>query len=179
MKSGAQGLLITKFEIPALQQNAIPRPLLENLLDSALSHALTLVSAPAGYGKTNLMAAWALRQDRTVAWLSLDSADNDITRFLMHLQGTLRYRWPALKTEPAAIRGLAKMPAAEDVLVPLINQLSSLDHDILLLMDDVHLIESSDVHSALSFLLDHRPNNPLVIPFLAILCNYFLKLRCR
>ena len=159
MTSGAPGLLVTKFHIPALHESLVSRPRLTGLLDSVWSYALALISAPAGYGKTNLLAAWSLAQDQPIAWLSLDSADNDIIRFLLHLQGSLQTQLPDIELEDRAGFGLAKIPSIEHVLTPWLNQLSVLDCEILLALDDAHVIENLQVHSALNYILDHRPNN--------------------
>jgi ATP/maltotriose-dependent transcriptional regulator MalT len=96
-------LLTTKFFIPRGRQNLVLRPRLIGRLDESLERTLTLISAPAGFGKTTLIVAWARTLAAPVAWLSLDEADNDPARFLSYLLGALQRVDPALGQDVRAV----------------------------------------------------------------------------
>lgn len=100
-------LLVTKLHIPSPRSNLVPRPRLLQRLDEGLraGHNLTLVSAPAGFGKTTLLGAWLHRVDASVAWLSLDENDNDLTRFLRYLSAALAQAAPHLALPQAPPQG--------------------------------------------------------------------------
>jgi LuxR family maltose regulon positive regulatory protein len=131
-------------------------------LDSALNrgHRLTLVSAPAGFGKTTLLSDWATRQER-VGWLSLDEGDNALPRFLAHLWATLS--GIGLAMDPAALEAVAVAPTSA-TLTAVVNELvragrQQPDSHWLLVLDDYHVIEAPEVHEAMTFLLDHVPDH--------------------
>jgi LuxR family maltose regulon positive regulatory protein len=165
-------LLHTKLVIPPVRPNLVPRPRLIERLNQGLqlAHRLSLISAPAGFGKTTLVVEWAshLRSeaangsqgDYRVAWLSLDEGDNDLARFLAYLIASLRQ---AEGMETPIGKGVMSMlqspqpPPAEDVLTSLINEIAHVPDRIVLFIDDYHLIDSSQVDEALTFLLRHLP----------------------
>jgi LuxR family maltose regulon positive regulatory protein len=156
-------LLRTKLTIPALRLGRVPRPRLLERLDAGQAARLSLVVAPAGFGKTTLVGDWIAhlcRADvpaRGVAWLSLDEADNDPLRFATHLIAALQAVEPALgKGAQALLRG-SQMPPAEMVVSALINDLVAASMPIVLVLDDYHVIRAEWVHAALSFLLEHQP----------------------
>ncbi|TCC19378.1 LuxR C-terminal-related transcriptional regulator [Kribbella speibonae] len=144
-------VLATKLFPPARRSGLVGRPRLVARLDSTLEpgHRLALVSAPAGFGKTTLVAEWAAGHER-VGWLSLDDGDNALPRFLAHL-------W-------AALPGIRVAPPAADVpttaaLTALVNDYAAqADLQSVLVLDDYHVIEALDVHEAVAFLLDHLPD---------------------
>ena len=172
-----ESLLQTKLYIPPLRLNLVPRPHLIERLNQGLQpgHKLTLVSVPAGFGKTTLVGEWAggLRLDadinshfaNKVAWLSLDNGDNDPTRFLTYLVATLQTL--ALgevgKGAPIIGEGAVSMlqspqsPPTEAILISLLNDVNAVPDRIFLVLDDYHIIDSSPVDNALSFILDHLP----------------------
>jgi LuxR family maltose regulon positive regulatory protein len=146
-------LLTTKLYVPPPRPNLVSREHLVARLDEGvrLGHKLTFVSAPAGFGKTTLVSAWAATCGRPVAWLSLDEGDNDPARFLAYLAATLR----SIGVEVA--EGTSTEPV-ETYLTTLVNQIDTVAPFILVL-DDYHFVTDQPVHDALAFLLDHLPEN--------------------
>jgi LuxR family maltose regulon positive regulatory protein len=154
----------------------VPRPRLIERLDAVLHRKLTLISAPAGFGKTTLVSEWAdhLRSERRggvvppagattaplqIAWLSLDEGDNDLTRFLTYLIAALQTIEPNFGTGGLSALQSPQPPPTEVVLTALINELTahSTSAQIVLVLDDYHLIEAQPVHDALTFLLRRLP----------------------
>jgi LuxR family maltose regulon positive regulatory protein len=142
-------LLTAKLYVPPVRPDLVPRAHLFERLDEGLSlgRKLTLVSAPAGFGKTTLVSAWAARFGRPVAWLSLDEGDNDPVRFLAYLAA-------ALQTVGVVLDEEASTAADEALLTMLVNQANTVAPFVLVL-DDYHFITAQPVHDALTFLLDH------------------------
>ena len=157
--------LVTKLSIPPLRpaHSLVSRPRLLARLNQALTRRLTLVSAPAGFGKTTLLSEWVHQphhqdgQPVAVAWLSLDQGDNDAGRFLGYLGAALQATWDG--TGEAALAALAAPPPflPEPAMPGLINQLNRLPYHVVLVLDDYHLIDVEPVHRVLALLLDHLP----------------------
>jgi len=160
-------VLATKLFAPARRPQAVARTRLAEHLDPTLApgHRLTLVSAPAGFGKTTVLSDWVARTGEAdsaarTAWLSLDEADNDVTRLLTHLVAALGTADPAL--DVAAV--LSSPPGeATTVLTALVNTLAGAGvHEPhtqwVLVLDDYHVITAPEVHEAIAFLLDHAPD---------------------
>ena len=150
-------LLRTKLAAPALRSPLVPRPRLLALLAPGPDHRLTVVAAPAGFGKTTTVRMWLEAQDRPWAWLSLDVRDNDPVRFFRYLTAAIRSVYPALA---AAVQGGlhdAQEPDAESLLTGLIHELASRAHALVLVLDDCHTIDAPPVHRALAFLVEHAP----------------------
>lgn len=152
-------LLSTKIAIPRMQLKLVARPRLVAQLNSGLRRRLTLVSAPAGFGKTTLVAAWVDGLDVPTAWLSLDDGDNDPVRFLRYLIAAFDHANAGLSDHGPASPDNAATPRPETVLTALINALNRVTDDRLLVLDDYHLVTSHQVHKAVGFLLDHLPPN--------------------
>jgi LuxR family maltose regulon positive regulatory protein len=158
-------LLTTKLYIPPVHPSQVPRPGLIRRLDESLrpGHKLTLVSAPAGFGKTTLLAAWLAQVDAAVGWLSLDENDNDPARFLRYLGAAFEQAAPRLSVPAPGTPSASLEPA----LVPLINQLASLNTPLVLVLDDFHLLASGKaagdaaasqvIDKAIEFLIDRAP----------------------
>jgi LuxR family maltose regulon positive regulatory protein len=165
-------LLSTKLFVPPLRPELVPRPRLIERLNACMTGKLTLVSAPAGYGKTTLLSEWihqgAMKATPTlpVAWLSLDGADNDPTRFLSYLIGAAQSIVPTVGEDILGMLKSPEPPRVEIVLTSLINELSAIPQDcdrcciLGLVLDDYHRIESQEIHDAIAFLLDHLPPPP-------------------
>jgi LuxR family maltose regulon positive regulatory protein len=152
-------LLPTKFYFPPIPAGYVARPHLFEMLDGALSCRLTLVSAPAGAGKTTLVSTWAqLQRKRGAAssWYALDSADNDPARFLEYLVACLEDCGVVidLGTPPP---GAGNAASGRDGLDAIIRGLLDLPRALLLILDDYHLIQNKEVHTALEYLLAHAP----------------------
>jgi LuxR family transcriptional regulator, maltose regulon positive regulatory protein len=149
-------LLETKLRAPRPRRDQVPRPRLAERLDRGAEAALTLVSAPAGFGKTTLLAAWAGARPTTTAWLSLDPRDNDPTTFWTYLVAALRAAGLPVGADALALLESPR-PPIEAVLASLLNDLGGVGDDVVLVLDDHHVVESRDVHDGVAFLLEHVP----------------------
>jgi LuxR family maltose regulon positive regulatory protein len=151
-------LLPTKFYLPPIPAGYVVRPHLLKKMDEALECRLTLVSAPAGAGKTTLVSAWASalrKQGGVVGWYALDALDNDLARFLEHLVACLEESGTVIDMDtPLSSPGDAVN--SRDVLDNVIRGLLNLKRQLLIL-DDYHLIQEQEVHAAVTYLLDHMP----------------------
>jgi LuxR family transcriptional regulator, maltose regulon positive regulatory protein len=146
-------LLATKLFVPRPRPDLVRRPrLLDRLHDGLRTATCTVLSAPAGAGKTSLLAAWAAELDRPVAWLALDERDQDVALFLRYLLAALRVVVPTRRTYPAD-----GPPVPEAVLTSLINDVAAAGRPGLLVLDDYHVVHAPPVHDAVRFLLDHLP----------------------
>ncbi len=153
----AQSFLSTKLTIPPARPDLVPRPQLVDRLRTVLSRKLTLVSAPAGYGKTTLLSEWASRCGFPVAWISLDDADNDLARFLSYLAAALESIRPEIGRDLAARLRSPRLPPMEELLHATVNAIEQVPAPFALVLDDYHLIHEQEIHAALMFLLEHLP----------------------
>jgi LuxR family maltose regulon positive regulatory protein len=151
-------LLVTKFMIPPLRTHLLPRAALIERLNQNITSPLVLLSAGAGFGKTTLLAAWANQSPHSVAWLMLDSLDNDPQRFWIAMITALRTRLPSVGEAALAQLHSPQPPQMVPLLTTLINDLVICGQEIVLILDDYHLIEEASIHSSLMFLLDHAPS---------------------
>ncbi len=152
-------LLATKLHVPRPQPGFVPRPRLAAALDQGLARRLVLVCAPAGFGKTALLADWARSGSRPVAWLSVDAADNDPARFWRHVVAALERVRPGIGERAGPLLGPPAPPSFEGLVTALINELAAGpgEDEVLLVLDDYHLIEAEQVHAPLEFLVEHLP----------------------
>jgi LuxR family maltose regulon positive regulatory protein len=156
-------LLQTKFYVPRPRRDLVPRPRLIERLDRGSASTLTLISAPAGFGKTTLLAEWLAAGpgrpagERLVAWLSLDQADNGLASFWAYVIAALRTAAPGVGESALALLQAPGPPPIETVLTALLNDLSAAAGDIVLVLDDYHVIDARDVQDGMAFLLDHLP----------------------
>jgi LuxR family maltose regulon positive regulatory protein len=151
--------LRTKLNIPPLRPNLIPRPRLIKQLDSSIQkgYKLILVSAPAGFGKTTLLAQWAQASRLPVAWLSLEEGDNDVERFFRYLLAAWEEVQPGLRESELDLLLGDMVPDMEAVLASFINVAGDVPEQTVFVFDDYHLIEDPAIYEALTFLLDHLP----------------------
>ena len=152
-------LLETKLHVPRWRRNLVARPRLSERLSRGAEAALTLVSAPAGFGKTTLLAEWlavAAAGGRSVAWLSLDQRDNDPALFWTYVVAALNTGSPAGGAGAFSLLQ-PPQPPNEAGLVALLNDLDGISHDVVLVLDDYHVIDARVVQDALAFLLEHLP----------------------
>lgn len=150
-------LLTTKLYLPPPCPTLVLRPRLSTVLAKVLTHGLSLVSAPAGYGKTTLVSHWLRETDVASAWLSLDEGDNDPSRFLQYFIAALQKIIPAV---PSDLTGMlqGRQPAAFDALMNLlINHMAEHTGPFALVLDDFHVIHAQPILEMLTFLLEHRP----------------------
>ena len=156
-------LLETKLYVPRSRRGLVPRPRLSERLDRGTASKLTLVSAPAGFGKTTLLTEWltagpaAPGGERLIAWLSLDRADNDPASFWTYLIAALRTVASGVGESALAFLQAPQPPPIETVLTALLNDLGATASEIVLVLDDYHVIDAGDVQDGMSFLLDHLP----------------------
>jgi LuxR family maltose regulon positive regulatory protein len=158
--TGAAGLplLATKLFVPRPRPDLVPRPRLLARLDTGLDAGRCwLLSAPAGAGKTSLLAAWLAELDRPVAWLTLDERDQDAGQVLRYLVAALQTIDPACGRPALAWLDGPRPPPPEVVVAELVNDLAALPAPGLLVLDDYHLVQAPDVHGAVGFLVDHLP----------------------
>jgi LuxR family maltose regulon positive regulatory protein len=157
--SGPDVLLATKLHVPRRQPGFVPRPRLAGALSEGLARRLVVVCAPAGSGKTALLADWAPSGSRPVAWLSLDAADNDPVRFWRHAVAALDRACPGIGERAGLLLGPPAPASLEGLVTALINDLAARpgDGEVLLVLDDYHLIDARPVHASLGFLLEHLP----------------------
>jgi LuxR family transcriptional regulator, maltose regulon positive regulatory protein len=148
-------ILATKLYIPPRRPDAVARARLINRLNDGLHRRLTLVCAPAGFGKTTLVSAWVAQAGRRTAWLSLEEADNDPARFLAYLAAALQTIVPDLG---AGLFDASAPPApSEPVLTALLNQIDAIPHSIILVLDDYHALDAPAIDAAVTFLVEHAP----------------------
>lgn len=145
----------------------MPRPRLGELLAEGMNRKLTLVSAPAGYGKTTLLSEWRmihLGSEYPLAWVSLEEADNDPSRFLSYLVATLQTVKAGIGDSVLASLRSPQPPPVESVLAALINDIAAVPEEFALVLDDYHVIEAQPIQGAIAFLLEHMsPQMHLVI----------------
>ena len=156
---GQDVLLATKLHVPRPRPGFVPRPRLVEALGAGLARRLILVCAPAGSGKTALLADWAPSGNRPVAWLSLDAADNDPVRFWRHTVAALDRARPGIGERVGFLLGPPAPASFEGLVTALINDLAAQpgDGEVVLVLDDYHLIDAQLVHGSLGFLLEHLP----------------------
>ncbi|MEO8288767.1 MAG: LuxR C-terminal-related transcriptional regulator [Chloroflexota bacterium] len=153
-------ILATRLYIPPPLPKVVLRPRLMAQLNEGLHGKLTLVSAPAGFGKTTLLSEWVAGSGTHVAWLSLDERDSDPARFLTYLVAALRTIAPDIGE--AVLRAVQspsspQSPLAEATLTALLNQITAIPDNFVLVLDDYHVIDARAVDDALTFLLEHMP----------------------
>jgi LuxR family transcriptional regulator, maltose regulon positive regulatory protein len=150
-------LLTTKLNIPPTRPHLVPRPRLVEKLNEGAARPLILLSAPPGFGKTTLLVDWLKQQSLPVAWYSLDERDNDLARFLTYAISAIQAIEAGFgQSTLNRIRARRRQPL-ESVITSLCNELAALPREIVLVLDDYHLIETQVIHQAMAFLLDHFP----------------------
>jgi LuxR family transcriptional regulator, maltose regulon positive regulatory protein len=154
-----QLLLTTKLFFPRARTNLVSRPRLIERLSAGLRKPLTLISAPAGYGKTTLLSDWRFRfgSEYPLAWLSLDPGDNNLARFLTYVSAALETLDPELPRDLVSLLHLPQLPPAEELIAALINGVAAFPRDFALVLDDCHVITDPTIHATLAYLLDHLP----------------------
>jgi LuxR family maltose regulon positive regulatory protein len=160
MQSAASSPLInTKLYIPRARPNRVERPRLIARLNKALSQQLTLVCAPAGFGKTTLLSEWIPHCEICVTWLSLDEADNDPIRFWSYFIAAVQTLQNSIGENALALLNAPHLQTTpiESILTALLNDIAAFQDEFALVMEDYHLVESRTIHDALNFLINHIP----------------------
>ena len=163
-------VLTTKLYIPPPRVNVVMRPRLTERLNESLRRTrhVTLVSAPAGFGKTTLLSEWIVsltstpsptRRGKVVraAWFSLDEGDNDAARFWSHFTAALQTLFPNIGEGAMDALQSPQLPAVESILTSLLNQIAALPNDFILVLDDYHTVDSRPIDHSLKFLIERLP----------------------
>ena len=150
-------ILTTKLYVPPPRPRAVLRPRLIERLDESLHRRLTLVSAPAGFGKTTLLSEWVAGCERPAAWLSLDRGDSDPSRFLAYLIAALQNVVADVGEGVLGLLQSPQPPPMDSILTALLNEISNVPNDFVLVLDDYHAIDAEPVDSALAFMIEHLP----------------------
>lgn len=149
--------LATKLYLPPVRQTLVDRPQLLEQLNEGLKGKLTIISAPAGFGKTSLMTAWRAQSEMLLAWYSLDEEDNEPTRFADYLIGALQTVDKKLGEEAAGLLQMSPVPPLKVILSSLINEISEHEIEFVLAFDDYHVIHTPEIHEGLSFFIERLP----------------------
>lgn len=150
-------ILATKLFVPPPQPKVVLRSRLIEHLDEGLDRKVTIISAPAGFGKSTLLGEWVAGCGRPAAWLSLDERDDDPTRFLTYLVAALQTIAPNMGSGVLGALQSPQPPPAESILVALLNEIIAQPDDLVLVLDDYHVIDARAIDDALAFLLEHLP----------------------
>jgi len=153
-------LLKSKIQIPVHSQRVVSRPHLSDMLEKeVIHHRLTLVSAPAGFGKTTLLSEWANTTQLPICWFSVDKEEINADRFLRYLLAAWEKIQSEIVEKPVGILLESQKPDVKSVLYAFINAVVDTSPHVIFVLDNYHLLEEADIHQALSFLLDHAPSN--------------------
>ena len=150
-------ILATKLYIPRPRPNAVSRPRLLERLNAGLHRRLTLISAPAGFGKTTLVSEWVAFIERPTAWLSLDEGENDPARFLTYFVAALQTIAPTIGEGVLSALQSPQPPPPEAILTALLNDLTTIQDPFVLVLDDYHMIAAKAVDQALTYFVEHLP----------------------
>jgi LuxR family maltose regulon positive regulatory protein len=150
-------VLATKLYIPPPRSKLVHRPRLTERLKQGLAGKLTLISAPAGFGKTTLISEYIDTEKYNAAWLSLDKEDNDHTRFLTYLVTSLQTIEENIGMGALGLLQLPQPPPTESILTTLLNEIATVPDNFFLVLDDYHVIDSKLIDNLLTFFLEHLP----------------------
>ncbi len=150
-------ILQTKIFIPKSRHDLVSRQRLFTKLNTAKDSKLTLISAPAGFGKTTLASEWVAVSERPAAWVALDDGDNDPIRFLSYIIAALQTISPNFGEGVLSTLQSPQPPPTESILTTLLNEITAIPDDFVLVLDDYHVIDSSPVNDTLTSLLEHLP----------------------
>jgi LuxR family transcriptional regulator, maltose regulon positive regulatory protein len=160
-------ILKTKLFIPSIRKKRVERPRLQQQMRHSLNYRLILLSAPAGYGKSTLIASWARTCPYPIAWLSLDANDNDLARYTKYvstaIQGALQKTAIQQEIHRQVSYHSLTTTSIKDYFSILLNQLCELEDPFFLVMDDYQFIISKEVHDMTAFLIEKMPENVHVI----------------
>jgi LuxR family transcriptional regulator, maltose regulon positive regulatory protein len=152
-------ILATKLYLPPLRPNVVSRPRLLERLNEGLHRNLTLITAPAGFGKTTLVSAWVAGCDRQVAWLSLDAGDSDPILFLTYLVAALQTIAPNIGEGVSGVLQSPQPPPTSSILTALLNEITTIPDHFVLVLDDYHVLAAQPVDQAFAYLVEHLPPN--------------------
>lgn len=158
MPATGEALLITKLHRPKIAQHTVPRPRLLAQFSGWRQRPLTLISAPAGYGKSTVVCQWLEMCDCPSAWLALDEADNDLHTFLTYLVAAIHTRFPDALQQLARLIKAPTLPAVNVVANTLTNELDGCPQRLVLVLEDYHHIVDPDIHELWRMVLRHPPH---------------------
>ena len=150
-------LLAIKLHVPQPPNQLVRRSHLTERLKLAVERQLTLIAAPAGFGKTTLLSSWLHDAPLTSAWVSLDSGDDDPTRFWSYTLAALERAYGGLGAPGIPLLQSSQPPPLESILISVINKMATLPEEVILVFDDYHVITAQSIHASVTFLLDHVP----------------------
>jgi LuxR family maltose regulon positive regulatory protein len=150
-------ILATKLYIPPPRRELVLRPRLIERLNESLHRKLTLISAPAGFGKTTLVSEWVAGCKRPTAWVSLDEGDNDPTRFLAYFVAALQSIEASIGKGVLGMLQSPQRPPTESILTALLNEITATPDTFVLILDDYHVIDAKTIDHTLTFLVEHLP----------------------
>ena len=152
-------LISTKLHPPPVRENRVTRRHLLDMLDNAVKEKLTLICAPAGYGKTTLLSQWLSRHPKPVGWVSLDHTDNDLAQFLRYLLAAIQNVDSDVGAGITAMLQPHQSLSGPAIWAALINDLENSEKEFVLILDDYQEVEAKAVHNALGYLIEHMPDN--------------------
>ncbi|HAF62029.1 MAG TPA: hypothetical protein DCK95_06855 [Anaerolineaceae bacterium] len=156
-------LLHTKFFLPKVREHLVHRPRLTSLLEDGISKRVVLISAPAGYGKTSLLADWNQEYQHPIAWLNIDESDNNPTLFIEYLIHAFNdCGFPQLQEILAKKKDLFQGNIRQDINI-LLNCMLSAQENIILVLDDYHLIHTTSIHENMNFMIENLPENVHIV----------------
>ncbi len=151
-------LLATKLYIPKPRSDLVRRMRLVERMNKGLRRKLTLISAPAGFGKTTLLSEWLSQSQLPVAWISLDSGDNDPVYFLHYVIEALRSIEPKAGEATLTLLQSQQQPPVDAIIIHLIQEIEDIPNDFVLVLDDYHFIDNGKLHQLVEFLIDRMPS---------------------
>jgi len=157
IKATRYPILATKLYIPQPRPNLVPRTRLIEQLNKAVNHKLTLISAPAGFGKTTLLSKWISKSELSVAWISLDKGDNDPVHFINYLIAALQDIQANIGKGILSLLQSPQQPPIESIMVDLIKEFADITNNCVLVLDDYHSIDIEKIHKIVEFLIDRLP----------------------
>lgn len=150
-------LLTTKLHIPQVRSALVARPHLTDKLTDGMESKLTLITAPAGYGKTTLMSEWVKHCDAFVAWVSLDRHDNEFVQFWSYVIAAIKKAHPKFGDSALLFLSNAETSSTESFIAVILNELNSLSSELVIVLDDFHVIHQSAVNDSIAYLLEYLP----------------------
>jgi LuxR family maltose regulon positive regulatory protein len=151
--------LRTKLYVPPPQSTWISRPRLLKRMDEGFERKFTLISAPAGFGKTTLLVEWIHQKKKPIAWFSVDKKDNDPVHFLTYVIAGLQTLEAGIGKAALTLLRSPQPPPLESILINLINDISCIPTGATLVLDDYHAVDAKPIHDLIVFLLDHLPKH--------------------
>jgi LuxR family transcriptional regulator, maltose regulon positive regulatory protein len=143
-------ILNTKLYSPPSRPNSVKRAHLIEILNAGLHRKLTLITAPAGFGKTTLVSEWIDQSEYPVAWLSLDENDSDPIRFLTYFLASLQTIHPQLGEDFQNLLQSPQPPPIETLLTTFLNEITTITDDFILVLDDYHILDNSRYAQSIS-----------------------------